>query len=90
MGRRKLTLSIDEDILKEVKGIFARKGDSISRVVEEFLESVMTSKWLEELADTLGYKSLMPLDPFKIPENRPDGIDAAKVIRELRSKRLNL
>jgi len=90
LGRRKLTLSIDEDLLKEVKSIFARKGDSISRVVEEFLESVVMSKWLEELANTLGYKGLMPLDPFKIPENRPDGVDAAKIIRELRNKRLNL
>ena len=87
MGRRKLTLSIDEDIIKEVKRVFAGKGFSISRVVEEFLKSTMTSKWLEELANTLGYKNLMPLDPSKIPENRPDGMDAAKIVRELRDGR---
>ncbi len=90
MGRRKLTLSIDEDLLKEVKSIFTRKGVSISRVVEEFLESMMASKWLEELANALGYESLTPLDPFKIPVNRPDGVDAAKVVRELRDGRLYL
>jgi len=87
MGKRKLTLVVDEDVLREVRSIFAIKGVSISEAVEEFLESALASRWLEELADTLGYGKLIPLDPSRISEDRPSGIDAAKFVRELRDKR---
>jgi len=37
MAKRKLTLSIDENLIREVKGILAGEGYSLSQVVEEFL-----------------------------------------------------
>ena len=88
MAKRKLTLTVDGSVLKEVKSVLAGQGFSISRVVEEFLESLLASRWLEELADDLGYESLLPLDPSKIPVDRPRGMDAAKVVRELRDGRI--
>jgi len=90
MAKRKLTLSVDGDVLREVKSVLAGQGSSISGVVEEFLESLLASRWLEDLADDLGYESLLPLDPSKISEDRPRGMDASKVVRELRDGRIRL
>ncbi|MBO3832881.1 MAG: hypothetical protein FGF51_05785 [Candidatus Brockarchaeota archaeon] len=88
MGRRKLTLSIDENLLREIKGILAGEGSSLSRVVEEFLGS-LTSRWVEGMAEDMGLGSLDPLDPADIPRSRPKGYDSAKLIRELREERLS-
>lgn len=86
MSRRKLTLSIDENIIREIKAILASEGSSLSSVVEEFLGS-LTSRWLEEMAEDLGLGSLDPLDPAEIPSSRPEGYDSARVVRELREQR---
>ncbi len=86
MSRRKLTLSIDENLIREIKAILASEGSSLSSVVEEFLGS-LTSRWLEEMAEDLGLGSLDPLDPADIPGSRPEGYDSAKLIRELREQR---
>ncbi len=87
MGRRKLTLSIDENLLREIKGILAGEGSSLSRVVEEFLGSLLTSRWVEGMAEDLGLGSLDPLDPADIPSSRPKGYDSAKLVRQLREER---
>lgn len=90
MGKKKLTLTIDEDIIKEVKALFVGRGIPISKIVEEFLESTLISRWLEDLGKALGYENLLPLDPSRIPEERPRGLYAAKIVRELRDERYNL
>jgi len=88
MGKKKLTLSIDEDLLRDVRSMLAGEGESISEVVEELLESVSASRWIEGLAEALGLKRLNPLDPAEIPKTRPPGLDAAKLVKELRRQRL--
>ncbi|MEM1509191.1 MAG: DUF6364 family protein [Thermofilaceae archaeon] len=88
MSKRKLTLSIDENLVREVKAILASEGSSLSRVVEEFLSS-LTSGWLEKIAEDLGLGSLDPLNPADIPSLRPKGYDSAKLVRELREQRFN-
>jgi hypothetical protein len=86
MAKRKLTLSIDENLIREVKGVLAGEGSSLSQVVEEFLSS-LTARWIEEMAVDIGLGSLDPLDPADIPGSRPEGYDSAKIVRELRKQR---
>ncbi|MCX8183310.1 MAG: DUF6364 family protein [Crenarchaeota archaeon] len=88
MSRRKLTLSIDENLIREIKAMLASEGSSLSSVVEEFLGS-LTSRWLEEMAEDLGLGGLEPLDPADIPGSRPKGYDSAKLVRELREQRFS-
>ncbi len=85
MAKRKLTLSIDENLIREVKGILAGEGYSLSQVVEEFLSS-LTARWVEEMAVDLGLGGLDPLNPADIPGSRPEGYDSAKTVRELRKR----
>lgn len=87
MGKKKLTLNVDEELLREVKSALASEGKSISGVVEELLGSVLAYRWVEELAESLGLGRLDPLDPSEIPRSRRAGLDAAKIVRELRNER---
>jgi len=87
LAKKKLTLSIDEDLVREVKSVLAGEGLSLSGVVEEFLESITASRWLEELAENLRLGDLNSLDPSSIPKVRPKGYDATKIVRELREQR---
>ncbi len=86
--KKKLTLSIDEDLLREARVVLAGEGRSLSGVIEEFLESVVASRWIDELARDLGFGDLTPLDPSSIPRQRPRGFDAARIVRELRDGRV--
>jgi hypothetical protein len=38
MAKKKVTLSIDEDLLSEVKKLVALEGSTLSGIVEEYLE----------------------------------------------------
>lgn len=89
MSKKKLTLSVDENLIREIKAILASEGSSLSSVVEEFLGS-LTSKWLEELAEDLGLGSLDPLDPADIPSSRPVGYDSTRLVRKLRDQRASV
>ena len=85
-GRRKITLSIDEELLREARAILAREGKSLSSVVEEALSSIIVSKWVDELAGELELDRLNPIDPSTIPKTRPKGLDAEKIIKKERSR----
>jgi len=85
-GRRKITLSIDEELLREARAILAREGKSLSSVVEEALSSIIVSKWVDELAGELELDRLDPIDPSTIPKTRPKGLDAEKIIKKERSR----
>jgi hypothetical protein len=52
MAKKKLTLSIDEDLLKEAKRISALEGNSLSSLVEEYFEGLVFEKWIKELSDS--------------------------------------
>jgi len=79
--KKKLTLSISEDLLREVKLIARQEGKSLSSIVEEYFEQLIASKWAEELAKDLG--ALEPTSEMP----RPDGLDAAEIVRDLRKGR---
>jgi len=78
---KKLTLSVSEDLLREVKLIARQEGRSLSSIVEEYFEQLIASKWAEELAKDLGTSG----PASEIP--RPNGLDVAKIVRELRKGR---
>ena len=79
--KRKITLSIDEEFLREARAMLAREGKSLSSVVEETLSSIIVSKWVDELAGELELDRLDPIDPSTIPKTGPKGLDAEKIIK---------
>jgi hypothetical protein len=87
VAKRKLTLSVGEDLLDEVKRIAAIEGRSLSSIVEEYFEYVVFSRWAEALCGELGLGGLEPTTESEVPRGRPRGLDAARIVRELRGER---
>jgi len=86
MVKRKLTLSVDGDLLDEVKGIAAIRGRSLSSIVEEYLEYLVFEKWAEALGRELGLGDLELTTESEISGSRPKGLGAASAVRELRER----
>ena len=81
-----MTLSVDEDLLRESKAFLARKNLTVSGTLEKAL-SEMTALGLAEsvavgLGGRLGYRGY-----DEVPRKRPKGKDAAKAVREARERR---
>ena len=87
VGKRKVTLSIEEEVLREAKVVASLEGKSLSGLVEEYLESLAASRWLERLATSLGVERLEPTSEDEIPSRRPEGLNAAQAVREARRSR---
>ena len=87
MAKKKLTLSVGKDLLDEVKRLAAIEGRSLSSIVEEYFEYVVFRRWAEALSGELGLGGLEPTNESEVPKGRPRGLDAARIIRELREKR---
>jgi len=84
MVKRKLTLSIDGELLSEVKKLSTLEGISLSEIVEEYFEGLVFERWVQSLCDDLDLGELEPTTKLEITRNKPKGLDAAKVVRELR------
>ena len=65
----------------------ASGGESLSSVVEEYFEYLVSAEWIDALAKDLDFEGLEPATFSEIPESRPGGLEAAKVVRELRNER---
>ncbi len=87
MGKRKLTLSVREDLLEEVRRIVTGEGGNLSSIVEEYFEYLVSARWIDALADELGLGELEPTVVSEVPGLRPSGLDAARIVRELRDGR---
>ena len=87
VGRRKLALSVRGDLVDEVRRIVAERGESLSSIVEEYLEYLAHARWIDTLAENLKLGPLKPTTTSEIPKNRPKGLNTAKLIRELRDRR---
>ena len=87
MGKRKVTLSIEEEVLREAKVIASLEGKSLSGLIEEYLESLAASQWLKRLAASIGMEGLEPTSEDEVPSRRPRGLDAAQAVREARRSR---
>ncbi len=88
MPKKKLTLSINGDLIDEVKRVALSEGRSLSSLVEEYLEFLALETWIMKLAEDLGLGELEPVFDHEIVSTRPRGPDAARVVRELRDKRV--
>jgi len=86
VGKRKLTLSVREDLVDEVKRLAAVDGESLSNIVEEYFESLVFERWAELLGEEMDLEGLEPTTESEIPMSRPKGLDAAKIVRELREE----
>ena len=58
--KKKLTLSVAEDLLDEVKKLAAIEGRSLSSIVEEYFEYVVFRRWAETLGEELSLRDLGP------------------------------
>jgi hypothetical protein len=88
--KRKLTLSISGDLLDEINRAALSEGRSLSSLVEKYLEFLALETWFMRLAEDLGLGELEPVFDHEIISTRPRGLDAARVVRELRDKRVEV
>jgi hypothetical protein len=86
MGKIKVTLSVDDALLREAKAYLAEKNLTISGTLEKALSEIAVSNVAERVASSLGEK-LGYVGYDQIPRRRPRGKDAAKTIREARGER---
>ena len=87
VGKRKLTLSIKEDLVDEVKKIVVERGESLSSIIERCFEYLVPARWIDALARDLGLGVLEPTTSSEIPSSRPRGFDSTRIVRELRDNR---
>lgn len=73
--------------MDEVKKLAAIEGRSLSSIVEEYFEYVVFRRWAEALGRELGLGDLGPTAESEFSRGRLRGLDAARVVRELRGKR---
>ena len=85
--KKKLTLSIREDLVEEARRIAVERGESLSSIVEDYFEYLVFSRWVDLLAEELGLGPLEPVSAYEVPRSRPRGLDAASLVRELRRGR---
>ena len=88
MSKKKLTLSISRDLLNETKLYAHEIGRSLSSIVEEYFEYLASTRWIDALAKELGLEKLEPSTESEIPMSRPAGLNATKIVRELRKSRV--
>ncbi len=86
MGKTKVTLSVDEGLLRESKSYLAEKNLTVSGTLERALSEMAASGIVEKVAATLGEK-LEYIGYDQVPKRRPKGKNAAKAIREVRGER---
>ena len=89
MGKTKLTLSVDSDLLKSAKIQLLKKGITLSDYTEEAMRSLVTASIIEDIARTLDIKlSYMSFEDVNSKRVKaPKGQDSASVIREIRDDR---
>ncbi len=86
MVKTKLTLSIDEELVREAKAYLARRKQAVSSAVEGFLVSLVTVGAVEKIMDELSIeRKFVSYD--EVVKNRPAGGDAGKVVRGQRDER---
>jgi hypothetical protein len=86
MGKTKVTLSVDEELLRESKAYLAEKNLTVSGTLEKALSELAVSVFVGKVAASIE-KKLDYVGYDQVPRKRPKGKDAAKVIREIRGER---
>ena len=83
MRKTKVTLSVDEELLRESKGYLAEKNQTVSGTLEKALSEMAVSRFVERVAASFGGR-LGYIGYDQIPKKRPGGKDAARAVREAR------
>src|SRR4029077_5764966 len=86
MGKTKVTLSVDKELLRESKAYLAANNLTVSGTLEKALLEMGTSGLAETVAANLGEK-LEYVGYDQVPKRRPKGKDATRAIREARGER---
>ena len=86
VGKTKVTLSVDKELLRESKAYLTEKNLTVSGALANALSEVTVSSFVEKVAANLG-ETLGYIEYDQIPRKRPKGKDATKVIREARGER---
>ncbi|MGH9920639.1 MAG: hypothetical protein ACRD6W_17440 [Nitrososphaerales archaeon] len=86
MVKTKVTLSVDEGLLRESKSYLAEKNLTVSGTLEKALSEMAASRLVEKVAANLGEK-LEYVGYDEVPRTRPMGKDATRTIREARRDR---
>ena len=87
MGKSKVTLSVDEELLREARGWLAERDLTISGTLEQALSEVSASALAERVAERLGGGKLQYVGFEDVRRRRPRGLDAARAVREARDAR---
>ncbi|HID91066.1 TPA: hypothetical protein EYP44_03795 [Candidatus Bathyarchaeota archaeon] len=83
MGKRKVTLSIDGDVLRKVRRTMSiGEGRSLSSLVEEAPRGLVGEAWLTGLCDELAIKPAY-ISPESVVSARPKGSRAEEAVREM-------
>jgi hypothetical protein len=86
MTRMKVTLSLDEGLVKRVKSKLALEGKTLSGTIERLLANLDHIRFLNSLTEALSLER--GIYSFKeVMVDRPMGLDAGAVVRELRDER---
>ena len=85
MAKTKVTLSVDEELLKEAKTATVRRGVSLSSAFEGLLKS-FTKREIEEIANKLGI-GIKYVSLFDVVKLRKKGANAGSAVREMRDAR---
>jgi len=86
MGKVKVTLSLDERLVRRVKSRLALEGKTLSGAVESFLASLDYMGFLNSLAEALDLEREV-YSYNDIVAGRPEGFDAEAVVRAMRDER---
>lgn len=60
---------------------------ALAVLLKGIFEYLVPTRWVDALAEELGLGVLEPTTSSEIPSWRPKGLDAARIVRELRESR---
>jgi len=86
MGKVKVTLSLDEDLVKRVKARVALEGRTLSEAVESSLLEIDNMNLLMALIDILNLDKTT-CSYNDVVRDRPKGLNAASLVRGIRDER---
>ncbi len=86
MGKVKVTLSVDDELLSESRSYLAGKKLTISGTLEDALSEISMNDVVEKIAARIG-ANLEYVSFEEVARRRPKGKDAAKAVREARDAR---
>jgi hypothetical protein len=80
--KTKLTLNIEDTVIKKTKLFSKKRKKSISAIIEEYLENLTSKKTNEDFGETFSqrFRKLFPAKPVK-------SFDYKKVINEYRDEK---